>query len=518
MNVVGRLNIRKLLEHKAHVYPDKVFVIFEESDGHTQDFTYGDFNRMVNRTANGLLSLGVRKGDKVNLHLTNCPEFLFFWFACAKIGAVMMPSNPSASVDELAYLVDHSESVLSVTQPDLLPMVEAVRAQCPQLQQVILCRGGQNLRGVRSFATLVEDQADELAAMPLEPGDEAAIMYTSGTTARPKGVVVTHANYVYEGEVVSKVMRLGPEDRHLVVLPLYHGNAQFYSFMTALSVGASVALVSRFSASRFMKQAIRYRCTVASLFAAPIRMILAQPEDPADLNNRLRLVIFAQNVTEGQLGEWHRRFGAPLMQIYGMTEIMGTPLANPLDYPRDNMSMGRVTLGFECRVVDAKGRDLASGVPGQILVRGEPGVSIMKGYFKNHDATDHTIRDGWLWTGDIARVDGEGYFHFVDRAKNMIKRAGENISTAEVEAVLKLHPQIADAAVIGVPDKIRDEAIKAYIILRGGESLTDRQVIDFCSQRLSKFRVPEFVEFMAEFPRTSVGKIQKHLLGRRESS
>ena len=277
-------------------------------------------------------------------------------------------------------------------------------------------------------------------------------------------------------------------------------------------------MVSRFSASRFMKQAARHGCTVASLFAARKRMILAQQGNPSDQEHQLRLAIFAQNLTEAQLAEWDERFGVPLMQIYGMTETMGHPIANPLDHPRRNMTMGMATLGYECMVVDELGNKVHPGVAGQLLVRGTPGETIAKGYLKDPQATADAIRDGWLWTGDIVEVDAEGYFRFVDRAKDLIKRAGENVAASEVEAVIKQHPKVADAAIIGVPDSVRDESIKAFVILKEGVAATQEEIIEFCRERLSTFRVPEFVEFRHEFPLTSVGKIQKHNLRQEEAA
>ena len=518
VNIVGKRNLRKALEQKAQAHPERTFLIFEDEDENTTTYTYGQFDHMVNRTANGLFSLGAKKGDKVNLHLTNCPEFLFFWFAIGKIGAVMVPTNPLSPPDELSYPVRHSESVVSVTQPDLLPALEAIRDSCPDIRHVVLTGTDGGANDVIAFSSLVDGQPEELADVPLDPLDEAAILYTSGTTSRPKGVLVTHANYIYLSEVVSKLMRLGPEDRHLVTLPLFHANAQYYSFMTTLNVGGSAALMPRFSASRFMKQATRHGCTVSSLFAAPMRMMLAQPRDPDEGSNGLRLVIFAQNVTGAQVDEWEERFSAPLLQIYGMTETMGQPLVNPLDYTRDNMSIGMPALGYECRVVDERGNDVPDGVPGELLVKGTPGLTIMKGYFKDEEATARTLRDGWLWTGDVVEVDEEGYFRFVDRAKDMIKRAGENVAAGEVEAVIKQHPGVADAVVIGVPDPMRDESVKAFVILRDGATATDADIIEFCRQQLSKFRVPEFVEFRDEVPRTSVGKVQKHILRREEAA
>jgi crotonobetaine/carnitine-CoA ligase len=242
-----------------------------------------------------------------------------------------------------------------------------------------------------------------------------------------------------------------------------------------------------------------------------MRMLLAQPERALP-EPRPRLALFAQSITPAQLEEWQRRFGVPLLQIYGMTEQLGWPLANSLYGRRDNMSIGRPTLPFRCRVVDEAGREVSPGTAGQLLVHGVRGISLMRGYYKNLEATAEAIRDGWLWTGDNVRERQDGRFEFVDRAKDMIKRAGENVAAGEVEAVLKEHPAVFDAAVIGVPDPMRDEAIKAYVVLREGSAATAEELIGWCAQRLAKFRVPEFIEFRRDLPRTSVGKIQKHLL------
>jgi crotonobetaine/carnitine-CoA ligase len=217
-------------------------------------------------------------------------------------------------------------------------------------------------------------------------------------------------------------------------------------------------------------------------------------------------------VTQDQLDEWQDRFDAPLSQLWGMTETMGPPLMNPIHFRRNNMSMGLPVMGYRVRLVDEQGSPVARGEIGQIVVAGEPGRTLMKGYFKNQKATADTIHNGWLWSGDNARQDDDGYFHFVDRAKDMIKRAGENVAASEVEAVILTHPQVFDCAVIGVPDPIRDESIVAVVVTVEGESVKDDTIIAWCRERLASFRVPERVEFRHVLPRTSVGKIQKHLL------
>jgi len=300
------------------------------------------------------------------------------------------------------------------------------------------------------------------------------------------------------------------------VLPLFHAGAQLHAFVPMLLVGGGIALMERFSASRFVDQAIRYEATLAALFAAPIRMLLAQPPTVVEGRTPLRAISYAQNITVAQFDAWHERFKAPLQQIWGMTETMSLPLMQPLDFPRKPLSMGMPVLGYECKVVDPQGEEVPPGSVGELIVRGEPGVSLMKGYFKNPGATAETIRDGWLYSGDNAWMDEDGYFFFVDRKKDMIKRAGENVSASEVEETLRQHPAVFDAAVVGMPDPVRDQMIKAYVILQPGATATAGELIQWCRARLSSFKIPELVDFRDAFPRTSVGKIQKHLFEERQ--
>jgi carnitine-CoA ligase len=414
----------------------------------------------------------------------------------------MIPTNPVSTADEMEYILTHSEARFSVTEPQYAAPVHAVAGRCPALGGVIEARPLEKLlRGLPSTSP-------DTAVAPL---DEISMQYTSGTTSKPKGVLLTHANYLFGGEVMSKAMRVAPSDRHLIVLPLFHAGAQVHAFLPMLLAGGSVALMERFSATRFVEQAIRHEATLAALFAAPIRMLLAQPRTPRDGQTRLRAVSYAQNVTPQQFDEWHERFRAPLMQIWGMTETMSLPLMQPLDLPHKPLSMGMPVLGYECKVVDPSGKEVPPGTTGELVVSGVPGVTLMKGYFKNEAATAETLRDGWLWSGDQAYMDEDGCFFFVDRKKDMIKRAGENVSASEVEETLKQHPAVFDAAVVAIPDPVRDQAIKAYVIVKEGAAATADQLIGWCRERLSSFKVPAVVEFRDIFPRTSVGKIQKHL-------
>ena len=502
MLITANRTLKSALEVKARRFPDQTFLIFEDAAGVIARWTWIRFDADVNRAARLLQERGLGPGDKFNLHLGNCPEFLLFWMAAAKTGAVMVPTNPVSTADEMEYILTHSEARLSVTEPQYAAPIHAVAGRCPALGGVI---------EARPLEPLLNGLPSTSPGTAVAPLDEISMQYTSGTTSKPKGVLLTHANYLFGGEAMSKSMRVGPMDRHLLVLPLFHAGAQVHAFLPMLLAGGSIALMERFSATRFVEQAIRHEATLAALFAAPIRMLLAQPRTPRDGQTRLRAVSHAQNVTPQQFEEWHERFGAPLMQIWGMTETMSLPLMQPLDLPRKPLSMGMPVLGYECKVVDPSGKEVSPGTVGELVVSGVPGVTLMKGYFKNEAATHETLRDGWLHSGDQAYMDEDGCFFFVDRKKDMIKRAGENVSASEVEETLKQHPAVFDAAVVAIPDPIRDHAIKAYVIVKDGGAATAEQLIAWCRERLSPFKVPEVVEFRDAFPRTSVGKIQKHL-------
>ena len=478
-----------LAGHAART-PDAPFLVTES--GTT---TWAEMTARAARTAGALARLGVGPGDRFCVHLTNRAEFYDLWFAAARLGAAMVPTNPLASVDELSYLVEHAGCRVAVTQPDLRDIVDKT-----------------------DIATVVDVGEDWVRAgdhaepAAVDPTDTLGVLYTSGTTSRPKGVEVSHAAYLLCGDMVAGHLRLRPDDRQLIVLPLFHGNAQYYSTMSALVTGASVALTSGFSASRWSTQAATLGATVSSLFGAPIRMILAAAPNPHDDAHALRVVIFAQSVTDDALAEFERRFAVPLVQLYGMTETVTPATMNPLYEDRRGRTMGRPLPGIRVRVVDTEGADVAPGEPGEVRVAGEPGRTLMTRYLHNPEATAETLRDGWLHTGDTATVDRDGYLTFVDRRKDMIKRAGENVASGEVEHAVDRHPAVFESAAIGVPDEMRDEAIHVYVVLHDGAALTAEELLAHCRELLAKFRVPDEVIFVDHLPRTSVGKIQKHLL------
>lgn len=503
----GRDTVASVLERHAAHRPNAPCVLFERAPGAIEETTWGEMNRRARHTAERLQTLGVSLGDRFNVHLGNCVEFYELWFAAAKLGATFVPTNPLLTSDELAYQLAHSRCRLSITQPDLVDTVERARTQAPECTRVLVT--GQPWPEPDSHA---EDESAVHTSRAPQPSDTLGVLYTSGTTSRPKGVLVTHAAYLHAGDVVAGHLRLRPDDRHLVVLPLFHGNAQYYSTCSALVTGASIALAPTFSASRWSTQATNMGATIASLFAAPIRMILAAEPTEADQSHQLRAAMFAQNITDEQLEQFETRFDTPLIQIYGMTETVVPVTMNPLYEQRRGDSIGRAVPSTSLRIVDETDSDVGPNTAGELLVGGLAGRTMMNGYLDNPEATADALRQGWLHTGDTVRADEDGYLYFVDRRKDLIKRAGENISSGEVERVINQHPAVYESAAIGVPDQMRDEAILVFVCTHPNQQVTSTELLDWCSQRLSKFKTPDRIQLLDALPRTSVGKIQKHLL------
>jgi crotonobetaine/carnitine-CoA ligase len=499
LSVIGRRSLVSVLELGESQFPEKTLLVYEDHDGISHRYSWSEFGDESRRMALRLRERGVVAGDRVHVHLENGPLFYFVWFACAYLGAAMVPTGMQATKNELTYVIDHSRALLSVTDSrwtDLFNDIRGGGGDHVLLSDVLTANPKGNLEPVENLV-----------------GRDAAVLYTSGTTALPKGVRVTQGNYVYAGEVLSQAIRAEPSDRFIVALPLFHANAQYYSSMGALVAGARIVLLRGFSASRYLSQACKYEATVGSLFAAPIRMILRQSAVMAASDLRLRLMLFAQNLRPEELAAWDSLTGVPLLQLYGMTETIGPPLINQLGDSRAN-ALGRVSLGYSCKVVDDSGSAVFVGQPGELFVRGTPGTSIMAGYLHDETSTNAAVADGWLRTGDLVREDGDGFVYFVDRVKDVVKRGGENVGASEVEAILRQHPAVDEAAVVAMPDDMMNEAVVAFVtcIPSLGLRLTGDEIQDWCKGRLAKFRVPSAVIVIDNLPRTSVGKIEKRTL------
>jgi carnitine-CoA ligase len=514
-------NLRDLLLLREAEQPDDVCFVFESAGGQLSELTYAQLAAGVRRVAAGLAGLGVRKGDAVVVHLPNRSEFMLTWFGLAWIGGIMVPSNLANTERELAHLFRLADATGFVTEPGHLDPFAATLAGVDR--EVFGVVTGKEVPASPLACRLPLVPFAELSAcdatppqVDIEETDVCEFLFTSGTTSAPKAVMITHANCLRAG--VRKVMSclFGRDDRFLTALPAFHANAQATSIMVALVAGATCILVEGYSASRFWQQIRAHRATCTSLVAMQVRTLLAQPPDPGDADHCLRCNFYAINVLDSEKEEFERRFGLQLMNGWGMSEtfcaVTRSPLAGDTRWP----SVGVPLHDRLVRVVDENGDDVPTGTIGEIVVGGIPGISIMKGYFRDPAATAATIRNGWLHTGDSGYLDRYGYLYFYDRIKDVIKRAGENVSALEVESVLLTHDEVVEAAVFGVPDAIRDEAVKACVVLAAGSVLSADDLRAYCRGHLAGFKVPSIIDIRDSLPKTSIGKVEKRTLRQEE--
>jgi crotonobetaine/carnitine-CoA ligase len=479
---------------------DAPFLIFEGPTGEVREWTYGEFDSIVARMATELASHGVGPGSAVHLALTNCPTFVAVWLATNRLGGWIVPSDPMGRTPEL---IGHIERT------------------APAVGFCAAARADEYRHAVGSIPQFNTDEADaEMEWLPSEEftawptlglSDRAAVMFTSGTTGLPKGVEITQANYAFAGKVMAEAAGLHADHRQLVVLPLFHANAQYYSFASAIWAGASVALMHTFSASGFLNQAAEHHVTHASLFAAPIRMILSRFTTPVP-ELRLRHCWYAMNISDQQYEVLAALLGCRPRQLYGMTETIPAVLTDRVGHVVP-ASVGFATPGCEVDIHDAEGESVRPGDVGEIVVGGEPGITLFAGYLDDPDTFTESCRDGWFRTGDRARRDAAGRHFFDGRRADVLKVAGENVSTVEVEQVLIAHPAVLEAAVVGMPDDVRDEVPVAYVVPADpAQPPTIEALHEWCAERLTKSKRPRDITIIDELPRTSVGKIRKFLL------
>ncbi len=481
------------------------FLVFEGPDGHVAEWTYGDFDREVARVGSHLREIGVTAGSTVHLALTNCPTFIAVWIAANRLGAAIVPSDPMGTSDELRDHIERTGPVVGFCAEARAAVYRA--AATDELTIIEIDEAAGNVAAFHPDRGPDPEFADW--ATPAGT-DRAAIMFTSGTTGRPKGVEITQANYAFAGMTMAEAADLSHSDRQLVVLPLFHANAQYYSFASAIWAGASVALMHTFSASGFLDQAARHQATCASLFAAPMRMILARGGPVNGVS--LRHCWFAQNLAADQYETISQWFGVRPRQLYGMTETIPAVLTDRADDTRP-ASMGFPTAGCAVDVQDGSGRSVGPGEVGEIVVAGTPGITLFAGYLDDPETTAASFRNGWFCTGDRATRDDDGRFFFDGRRSDVLKVAGENVSTVEVAGVLSAHPDVLEAAVVGAPDPIRDEVPVAFVVpADGANPPTVDELMGWCRDRLTKAKQPRDITFLAELPRTSVGKIRSFIL------
>ncbi len=487
-------------------FGDRVFLVYLDADGGRVEFGYAQFAHLIHQAAHAFRSVGVTPGDSVLLQLHNRPETLMALFGLAEIGAIAVPLNRDATPAELLQAYRACCARWAVVEDCLLDVHRRLRAE-----EGVAIRG---LLGVSDFAALGSRQPDDpVTDVALTDLTVAELLYTSGTTAAPKGVMITHGNLVFSGHYGMWQTSLRGEDRLFTTMPACHSNFQLAALMPALVAGATLVMAAKYSASHFWEQVRREGATIVQLIAMMARTLLLQPPSPDDGRHQLRDTLYFMPLSDTEKTEFERRFRVSLLNSYGSTESIGWAVTDPPTGERRWPSVGRAGLGYDVGIFDEQGRELPPGQIGEFRIKGVPGHSLMLGYHDDPEGTAAALTpDGWLRTHDEGYCDADGWFYFVDRAVNVIKRAGENVSATEVECVLTSHPLIAEAAVVGVPDPVRDKAVKAYVRLQPGAQLAASDVVAYCRGLLAPHKVPEVVDFVEDFPRTASLKIEKRLL------
>lgn len=516
MDIVGNKTLRDIWDELARTYSEKTAFIFEDRNGSICEFTYLQLSEEINKAANLFLDLGIKKDEKVAIQLHNCPEFLMCLFGLAKIGAVMVPLNTQYTQEECGYILKKCNIATAVIEEEFLPIYDRSKPNddiC--IKNIILARSGKKVPRTINLGENIRKQPEELKEhRPLSSDDVTEILFTSGTTSKPKGVVLTHCNILYAGIFTAWQFSLRHEDRYLTTMPAFHVDFQLNALMPVLIAGATLIAVEKYSARMFWKQICNFKATVTEAIPMMARTLMLQPQQEWEKDHCLREMCFYLPFTNQEKNAFEERFNVRLFTSYGSTETLVGVIGDSPYRERNWPSIGRPGLSYEAKIIDEEGNELPPNTIGEICIKGVPGRTLMKEYFNDPEATAKVLKPGgWIHTGDKGYVDESGWFYFIDRKVNMIKRSGENISTTEIENILMCHPKIAEAAVIGVPDPIRDQAVKAFIIFKEGEELSPEEILEYCRGRMAEFKVPSFIEIRTSFPKTCTGKVQKKLLG-----
>lgn len=486
-----------------------------------KDTSYGEFEGSVAKFAGALQSLGVGKGDHVAFLLSNTPHFMIALYATMRVGATAVPINPIYTPDEIAYIVKDSDAKAVIALDLLLPLIEKAYVALSNVASYVICETDPSAAEkmaqlpeavkpkVHSFTQLLIASAAVGQAVQVADEDVAVILYTSGTTGKPKGAMLTHENLYSNARDVGVYLQMNQEDRILATLPVFHVFALTVVVNAPLLMGATIILVPRFNPKEVFEAIKSQQATVfagvPTMFNFMYQFPEAQPEDFASV----RMAISGGSAMPvALLHNFEDKFNVRVSEGYGLSEASPVTCFNPIDRERKAGSIGTSIVNVENKVVNELGEEVAVGEVGELIVRGP---NVMKGYYNMPEETAAALRDGWLYTGDLARVDEEGYFFIVDRKKDMIIVGGYNVYPREVEEVLFAHPGILEAAVVGLPDPNFGEAVNAYVVLKD-PSVTIEELRTYCAEHLAKYKVPRNFEVLEELPKNTTGKILRRSL------
>ncbi len=491
---------------RAQRAPERPFLLF---GGKTS--SWREFQQAVDGAARLLLARGIRKGDRFGVMARNCDGHVLLLFALARIGAIMVPVNPEFGVDEARYVLHHAEVSAVAAGSDTLDIARKACEGLAVAPWIILLDAGRE--DVPLLQDLIARAPEAVLPRDVSPDDTCLIVYTSGTTGFPKGAMHSQRSFVTGGEAFVQRVYLQDDERVMIVLPLFHINALFYSVAGTLAAGASMVIVPRFSATTFWQTAVDSGATEVNIIEAIGTILKNRPRSEFRPEHHIRKVY---GVRQAVAQTFREEFGIPhLIGGYGMTEIPGVT-CNPFEGPAKPGSMGPIGRHpdpqrpwAQCRVVNDEGRDVSHGEVGELLVKTP---IVMQGYFRDPEQTRVAFVDGWFQTGDLVRRDADGYFFFVARKKDIIRRRGENIAGAELDRVIGEHPGVHEAAAIPVAAELGEDEILVAVVRKPGYDVTADEVAQWCRERLAPMKVPRYVAFVEALPHTPTHKVAKMTL------
>lgn len=504
---LNALTVRSFLEGAVERNADAPYLIWEE-----EVETYEEFNAKVDAAAAYWHEMGVRKGDCVSFMADNSPEFLHAWLGLAKIGAVLVAINTGFKFAEAKYLVDHSESRFALVDPAHAELFQRISGESPSLQKVLSNGSSEKFD---DFFAGARELGGSAPSVDLSGDDLVSLIYTSGTTGKPKGVMQPHRNYVMTGQAYPHWMKMERGDRIYACLPLFHINSQAYSTMGAIGAEGAMVLAPRFSASKFWPDVRKNGVTVFNFIGAMTVILSKSEPSPDDRNHKVRVAYGVPALPHDVRMQVEERFGLACVSGFGMSETT-FGLLEPIDEARHADSMGTPRShpdpsvpATQARIVDGEGNEVPAGEIGELVLKNP---AMMLGYFREPEKTAEALVDDWLHTGDSAWQAEDGYFYFVDRKKDIVRRRGENVSSLEVEMVVNTHPDVQESAVIGVPSDLTDEELCVFVVPRDGVTVDPEAIIAWCDENLAAFKVPRYVELVEALPKTPTAKIEKHRL------
>lgn len=499
------MNIFDSLERATGQFPDRDILIFKG-----KNTTYRElYERACHLSAVLRGRWNLQPGSRVAIFLPNIPEFILCYYAVQRIGAIAVSLNVMLKRDEVAFILRDCGAQLLITVPQLLEQVpEGISTV-----EAVVTIGAANRPGCDELSELLrESPAAEVPEVSLHQDDGAAILYTSGTTGQPKGVLLTHGNLLSNAVATNHHTKMTADDRLLCYLPLFHCFGQNFIMNAAVNAGATLILHERFVPNEILESALAHRASIFLGVPAVYLRFLSQPGIERYLQTVRYYFSAAAPLPAEVVRRWRTRFGHIIYEGYGLTETSPFATYNH-DFDYREGSVGTPIRDVEIKIIDENGAKLSPGELGEVAIKGP---NVMKGYFNRPKDTEQALRDGWFLTGDIGKLDEAGFLYLVDRAKDMVNVSGFKVWPREVEEVLSKLDGLSEAAVIGIPDPISGEAVKAFAVIKEGARLTEQEVIDYCRDRMAVYKAPRCVEFIDSLPRNPSGKVLKRELRARE--